>query len=202
MEVVKAYSLMLRDGVYNLNRITLSTMLMLVLSQGCVGLGRQIHGQVVKFGFGAYVFVGSPLVDMYAKMGLVSEAKQVFDEVQERSMLMYNTMITGLLSCGVVEDSKRLLHDMKERVSISWTMMITRLSKWNGGEGIDLFRDMGLEGMAMKQYTFGNVLTGAYGLKEGKQVHAFTIRNEYNHNVFGGSALVDMYCGSRQENDI
>jgi hypothetical protein len=43
---------------------------------------------------------------------------------------------------------------------------------------------------------------GAYGLKEGKQVHAFTIRNEYNYNVFGGSALVDMYCGSRQENDI
>lgn len=157
MEVVKAYSLMLKDGIYNLNRITLSTILMLVLSQGCVGLGRQIHGQVVKFGFGAYVFVGSPLVDMYAKMGLVSEAKQVFDEVQERSMLMFNTMITGLLSCGVVEDSKRLLHDMKERVSISWT-------KWNGGEVIDLFRDMGLEGMAMKQYTFGNVLTACGGL--------------------------------------
>lgn len=164
MEVVKAYSLMLKDGVYNLNRITLSTMLMLVLSQGCVGLGRQIHGHVVKFEFGVYVFVGSPLVDMYAKMGLVSEAKQVFDEFQERSMLMYNTMITGLLSCGVVEDSKRLLHDMKERVSISWTMMITRLSKWNGGEVIDLFRDMGLEGMAMKQYTFGNVLTACGGL--------------------------------------
>ncbi|KAJ6431984.1 hypothetical protein OIU84_019284 [Salix udensis] len=170
VEAVKAYKLMMKDGVLNLNRITFSTMLLLVSSQGCVDLGRQIHGQIVKFGFGAYVFVGSSLMDMYAKMGLISVASQVFDEVQERNVVMYNTMITGFLRCGMVKDSMRVFHGMKERDSISWTTMITGLLQ-NGleAEAMDLFRDMRREGMAMDQ-------------------------SEYNHNVFVGSALVDMYC--------
>uniref|UniRef100_A0A6N2N185 Uncharacterized protein n=1 Tax=Salix viminalis TaxID=40686 RepID=A0A6N2N185_SALVM len=198
VEAVKAYKLMMKDGVLNLNRITFSTMLLLVSSQGCVDLGRQIHGQIVKFGFGAYVFVGSSLMDMYAKMGLISVASQVFDEVQERNVVMYNTMITGFLRCGMVKDSMRVFHGMKERDSISWTTMITGLLQ-NGleAEAMDLFRDMRREGMAMDQYTFGSVLTacgGLVALKEGKEIHAFIIRSEYNHNVFVGSALVDMYC--------
>ncbi|KAL3578595.1 hypothetical protein D5086_020099 [Populus alba] len=164
VEAVKAYNLMMKDGVFNLNRITFSTMLLLVSNQGCVDLGRQIHGQIVKFGFGAYVFVGSSLVDMYAKMGLVSVASQVFDEVQERNVVMYNTMITGLLRCGMVKDSKRLFHGMKERDSISWTTMITGLIQ-NGleAEAMDLFRDMRQEGMAMDQYTlYGNEEIGKW----------------------------------------
>ncbi|KAJ6892913.1 pentatricopeptide repeat-containing protein [Populus alba x Populus x berolinensis] len=135
---------------------------------------------------------------MYAKMGLVSVASQVFDEVQERNVVMYNTMITGLLRCGMVKDSKRLFHGMKERDSISWTTMITGLIQ-NGleAEAMDLFRDMRQEGMAMDQYTFGSVLTacgGLMALKEGKEIHTLIIRSGYNHNVFVGSALVDMYC--------
>ncbi|XWS23038.1 hypothetical protein CRYUN_Cryun29cG0087300 [Craigia yunnanensis] len=42
-------------------------------SQGCVDLGRQIHGQIVKFGFGSYVFVGCPLMVMYSKAGAFEE---------------------------------------------------------------------------------------------------------------------------------
>ncbi|RVW21542.1 putative pentatricopeptide repeat-containing protein [Vitis vinifera] len=39
-------------------------------------LGRQINGQILKFGFGSDVFVGSPLVDMYTKLGLIYDAKR------------------------------------------------------------------------------------------------------------------------------
>ncbi|XP_050221710.1 putative pentatricopeptide repeat-containing protein At1g68930 [Mercurialis annua] len=201
VEAVKAFNLMMRDGAFNLNRITFSTMLMLASSQGFVVLGRQVHGLIVKFGFRSYVFVGSPLVDMYAKTGLVSEAKKVFDEMPERNVVMHNTMITGFLRCGMAEDSKRLFYDMKERDSISWTTMITGLIQ-NGleEEAIGLFRQMRLEGMGMDQYTFGSVLTACGGLKvleQGKQVHAFIIRSDYKDNVFVGSALVDMYCKCR-----
>lgn len=103
-DALKAYNSMLRDGAVHLNRITFSTMLVLASSQGCIDLGRQIHGQIEKFGFGSYVFVGSPLVDMYAKTGLIYEAKQVFDGMPERNVVMHNTMITGLLRCGIHRD--------------------------------------------------------------------------------------------------
>lgn len=198
VESVKAYSLMLNDGSRNLSRITFSTMLILSSSQGCVHLGRQIHGHIVKFGFQNYVFVGSPLVDMYSKTGFISDAKQAFDEIPEKNVVMFNTMITGLLRCGMIEDSKKLFYDMQEKDSISWTTMIAGFVQ-NGldREAIDLFRKMRLENLEMDQYTFGSVLTacgGLLALQDGKQVHAYIIRTDYKDNIFVGSALVDMYC--------
>ena len=195
---VKAYNLMLNVGLFNLNRITLSTMLILASDQGCVRLGQQIHGHVVKFGFECYVFVGSPLVNMYLRMGLVSCARQAFDEMPEKNVVMYNTLMTGLMRCGRIEDSRHLFYDMRERDSISWTTMIAGYTQ-NGlyEEAVDLFREMRLENLEMDQYTFGSVLTacgGLMALQEGKQVHAYIIRTDYKDNIFVGSALVDMYC--------
>ncbi|KAJ7943276.1 Pentatricopeptide repeat-containing protein [Quillaja saponaria] len=201
VESVKVYNLMLKDGAINLSRITFSTMVILSSNQGCVDLGRQIHGHIMKFGFVSYVFVGSPLVDMYSKAGLIYDAKRVFDEMPERNIVMYNTMITGLQRCGLIEDSRELFCDMQERDSVSWTTMITGLTQ-NGmsKEAIDMFREMSLEGLQMDQYTFGSVLTacgGLLALKEGKQVHAYIFRTYYKDNIFVGSALVDMYCKCR-----
>ncbi|TYJ00774.1 hypothetical protein E1A91_A13G108300v1 [Gossypium mustelinum] len=197
-DAVKGYNSMLGDEAANLNRITFSTMLILSSSQGCIDLGRQIHGQIVKFGFGSYLFVGCPLMDMYSKAGFVYDAKQVFDETPERNVVMYNTMITGFLRCGMVEDSWSLFHSMREKDPISWTTMITGLTQNDlYKEAIDLFREMRTEGLVMDQFTFGSMLTacgGLMALKEGKQAHAFVIRTNHMDNVFVGSALVDMYC--------
>ncbi|KAK9277482.1 hypothetical protein L1049_007026 [Liquidambar formosana] len=200
-ESVKVYKLMLEDGPGNLNRITFSTMLILSSNQNCIELGRQIHGHILKFGFESYVFVGSPLVDMYSKAGLIYDAKRVFDEMPERNLVMHNTMITGLLRCGMVEDSKRLFYGMMEKDSISWTTMITGLTQNRlEREAVDMFREMRLEGLAMDQFTFGSVLTACGGLlaaEEGKQIHAFIFRTGHTDNVFVGSALVDMYSKCR-----
>ncbi|KAI4357942.1 hypothetical protein L6164_001856 [Bauhinia variegata] len=198
VESVKAYNLMLKEGSMILNRITFSTMLILSSKQGCVDLGRQIHGHILKLGFQSYVFVGSPLVDMYSKAGLIYDARKAFDEIPEKNVVMYNTMITGLLRCGIFEDSRQIFYGMQERDSISWTTMITGFTQ-NGldKEAIDMFREMRLEGLKMDQYTFGSVLTacgGLLALQEGKQVHAYIIRTDYKDNIFVASALVDMYC--------
>ncbi|KAK4263662.1 hypothetical protein QN277_029046 [Acacia crassicarpa] len=195
---VKTYNLMLREGSNNLTRITFSTMLILASSRGCVNLGRQIHVHIVKFGFQSYVFVGSPLVDMYSKTGFISDARKAFEEIPEKNVVMFNTMLTGLLRFGMIGDSRQFFYDMKEKDSISWTTMITGLTQ-NGlnKEAIDLFRKMRLETLEMDQYTFGSVLTacgGLLALQEGKQVHAYIIRTDYKDNIFVGSALVDMYC--------
>ncbi|KAF5206365.1 Pentatricopeptide repeat [Thalictrum thalictroides] len=199
---VKFYRLMLRDGSVSLNRISFSTMLILSSSQSWITLGKQIHGQILKFGFQSYVFVGSPLVDMYSKSRLVYDAKRVFEELSECNTVMYNTMITGLLRCGMVDDSRRLFNEMPEKDSISWTAMVTGLTQ-NGleREAINVFREMRQENLALDQFTFGSVLTacgGLLALEQGKQIHAYAIRTDYKDNIFVGSALVDMYskCGN------
>ncbi|KAL5719468.1 putative pentatricopeptide repeat-containing protein [Ranunculus cassubicifolius] len=203
-ESVRVYKLMLREelGFRNLNRITFSTMLILCSSNGWIGLGKEIHGQILKFGFQSYLFVGSPLVVMYSKSGLVCDAKRVFEELPDRNLVMYNTMITGLLRCGMVKDARRLFDEMPEKDSISWTTMVTGLTQNGlGRDAIDVFREMRFRNLAIDQFTFGSLLTACgsmVALQEGKQVHAYVIRTDYKDNVFVGSALVDMYskCGS------
>ncbi|XP_058115088.1 putative pentatricopeptide repeat-containing protein At1g68930 [Magnolia sinica] len=197
---VEAYKLMLEDGV-SPNRITFSTVLILSSGQSWIRLCRQVHGQIMKFGFGSYVLVGSLLIDMYSKARVVDDAKRVFDEMDARNLVVYNTMITGLFRCGMVEESKRLFGDMRERDSISWTIMITGF-KQNGfdKEAIDVFREMRLEEVPIDQFTFGSVLTACgslLALEQGKQIHAYIIRTDYKDNIFVGSALVDMYAKCR-----
>ncbi|OVA04074.1 Pentatricopeptide repeat [Macleaya cordata] len=197
---VKVYKLMLKDCPVNLSRITFSTMLSLSSKQPSIALGMQIHGHIWKFGFVSYVFVGSPLMDFYSKARRIYDAKRVFDEMSERNLVMYNTMISGFFRCGMLEDSKRLFHEMPERDSISWTAMVTGLTENGlGREAVDLFRKMRLEGLPIDQFTFGSVLTacgGLLALEQGKQIHAYIIRTGYKDNIFVGSALVDMYSKS------
>nr|XP_016461487.1 PREDICTED: putative pentatricopeptide repeat-containing protein At1g68930 [Nicotiana tabacum] len=201
IDALKAYKLMLEDGRMSLNRITFSAVIILSSDNDWIRMGRQIHGQIKKCGFEEYVFVGNPLVDMYAKAGFIYEAEKVFSELPERNMVMYNTMIMGFLRCGMVRESRSLFQDMPERDSISWTTMITGLTQ-NGldREALVLFRKMRLEGLAIDQFTFGSILTACGGLQaieEGKQIHAYIVRTSHSDNVFVGSALVDMYSKCR-----
>ncbi|KNA25651.1 hypothetical protein SOVF_004540 [Spinacia oleracea] len=198
---VSAYKNMLDEGTMNLNRITFSTMLILASNMGCVDLGRQLHGQIIKCGFLSYVFVANPLVDMYSKLGFVHDAHRVFEEATERNLVMYNTMIGGFSRLGMFEESWCLLHSMPDKDSITWTTMITGLTQ-NGfdREAVILMRKMRKEGFSMDQFTFGSVLAacGRMGLlKEGKELHAYIIRTGFLESVFVGSALIDMYCKSK-----
>ncbi|XP_074309578.1 putative pentatricopeptide repeat-containing protein At1g68930 [Silene latifolia] len=197
-DAVNAYRAMLWEGTLNLNRITYSTMLILSSEMGRVDLGRQLHGQIVKFGFFSYVFVANPLVDMYAKLGFVRDAKRVFEEAPERNLVMFNTMIAGFSRCGMFEDAWRLVHRMPGKDSITWTTMITGLTQ-NGfdKEAVLLIKQMRREGYLIDQFTFGSVLAACGrmgGTKEGKELHGYIIRTGYLANVFVGSALIDLYC--------
>ncbi|MCL7031675.1 hypothetical protein MKW94_026063 [Papaver nudicaule] len=198
---VKVYRLMLRCSSVNLSRITFSTMLLLAIKQVSVTLGIQIHGQIWKLGFVSYVFVGSPLVDFYSKARRINDAKRVFDELSDRNVVLYNTMISGFFRCGMPQDSKQLFRKMPERDSISWTAMVTGLTENGlGREALDIFGEMIFKGFIIDQFTFGSVLTacgGLLALGQGKQIHAYIIRTGYKDNIFVGSALVDMYSKCR-----
>ncbi|KAG6478388.1 hypothetical protein ZIOFF_061830 [Zingiber officinale] len=196
-----AYRALLLEGRVAANRITFSSLLIIASKCSDFNLGRQVHCHILKFGFASHVFVGSPLVDMYSKAGFVHEAKRVFEDIEEKNVVLYNIMLAGLLRSGMVEDSKKLFDEMEEKDSISWTTMVTGLTQ-NGLEqqAVDLSRAMRAEGVCMDQFTFGSILTACGGLSAlelGKQTHAFIIRTRYDENVFAGSALVDMYSKCR-----
>ncbi|KAI3692255.1 hypothetical protein L6452_32069 [Arctium lappa] len=193
-KAVASYKSMLKDGkAVNLNRITFSTMLILSSNNGLIGLGKQIHAQIVIYGFESYLFVGSPLVEMYSKAGIIDDARSVFDGLPERNVVLYNTMIMGLLRCGMIEASEQLFHRMPEKDSITWTTMVTGFTQ-NGldEKAIDIFREMRMQGLGIDQFTLGSILTacgGSTALREGSQIHAYIIRTDIIDNVLADEAI-------------
>ncbi|KAI4970728.1 hypothetical protein ZWY2020_001642 [Hordeum vulgare] len=69
-------------------------------------------------GFGQNVVVGSGLVDMYAKCGLIDEARSVFDGMQEKNVYTYSSMIVGLASHGRAREAIALFKDMVRRADV------------------------------------------------------------------------------------
>ncbi|KAG1367629.1 putative Katanin p60 ATPase-containing subunit A1 [Cocos nucifera] len=61
-------------------------------------LGRQIHGLVLRSGFGSNDFVASSLIYMYSKCGVIDDARRSFDESRKDNSVAWNSIIFGHLS--------------------------------------------------------------------------------------------------------
>ncbi|XP_038887831.1 pentatricopeptide repeat-containing protein At5g48910-like [Benincasa hispida] len=96
---------------------------------GALQEGKQIHGLVLKIGFGVDKFVLSSLVSMYAKCGEIELCRKVFDRMEDRDIVSWNSLIDGYARCGEIELALKLIEEMPEKDSISWTILVDGLSK-------------------------------------------------------------------------
>ncbi|KAG9439551.1 hypothetical protein H6P81_019716 [Aristolochia fimbriata] len=74
--------------------------------------GRQIHGQISKDGSINDIYVGSALIDMYAKCGNIEEARKCFDNMPTRNVISWNEMIHGYAQNGCGLKAINLFEDM------------------------------------------------------------------------------------------
>eukprot|EP01018_Ginkgo_biloba_P018893 Gb_18914 [translate_table: standard] len=167
--------------------------------------GKDIHDCLIRNGFESNVFVGSALVDMYAKCGEIESARQVFDKMSERNVVSWNTMIAGYVQNGNCNEAMKLFRQMEgtgEKPNfISWTAIIAGCAQ-NGyaAEALGLFYQMQLAGIKPNSVTIASVLPACgrvAALQQGKEIHDHTIRNGLETNILVGNALMDMYakCG-------
>lgn len=150
---------------------TLSSVLPIFAEFVDVSKGAEIHGFAVRQAFDSDVFVGSSLIDMYAKCTRIEYSRRVFDLLPDPDPISWNSIIAGSVQNGMVD------------------------------EGLRLFRRMLTLDIKPMPVTFSSVTPAcAYltTLHLGKQLHGFIIRGDFDSNVFVASSLVDMYakCGS------
>jgi pentatricopeptide repeat protein len=139
----------------------------------CCGLGtleegRCVHHQMIQSGLESDVFVGSSLVDMYAKCGSIEDAWRVFNKMPSRNVATWTTMILGLVNCG---QGQRALEQMQQEVVLPESVAFVEVL---------------------------NACASVVALEEGRSIHDQIIQIGYESDVFVGSSLVDMYakCGS------
>ncbi|OVA00149.1 Pentatricopeptide repeat [Macleaya cordata] len=152
------------------NEVTLVSALAACARIGDIVIGKKIHCYVIERGFIVDVFLGSSLIDMYAKCGRPDDARKVFDQMQERNVVCWTSMIACYTQSGLFK------------------------------EAMGIFREMQVAGVKADEATVACVVSacGHLGaLDQGRWVHAYCDRNGIKMNLTVNNALIDMYskCG-------
>ncbi|XP_059307764.1 pentatricopeptide repeat-containing protein At5g04780, mitochondrial [Lycium ferocissimum] len=132
--------------------------------------GKSAHGQMIKSGFATDTLTTNMLINMYAKCGFVDLAHKVFDEMPQRSLVSWNTLMGSYIKNG------------------------------DGEEALRLFVRMQREGTQFNGFTVSGVLCACaakFAVLESKQLHAFALKVSLELNVYVSTALLDVYakCG-------
>ncbi|KAH7422929.1 hypothetical protein KP509_12G032100 [Ceratopteris richardii] len=92
--------------------------------------GHEVHVKVCEVGGSeGNVFIGSTLVDMYAKCGTLTYAHEVFDKLMVRNDVSWTTLIKGYIEVGFFEDAMNCFEQMEaEGISPNWATYVS-LSK-------------------------------------------------------------------------
>ncbi|KAF9626491.1 hypothetical protein IFM89_034425 [Coptis chinensis] len=135
-----------------------------------VNEGKKIHCEIVKVG-NPDSFLLTKLVDMYAKCGEVESSLILFEEIPDRNVVCWTSMIVGYAQNDCAK------------------------------EGLVLFNRMRHCFVEPNQVTFGSLLSACTKLDaihQGKWVHGYLIRMGIHVNSHVASSLLDMYvkCGS------
>lgn len=88
-----------------------------------------LHTHFIKSGFEPDAFAATALLDMYAKLGALEMARQVFDGMAVRGVPTWNAMIAGYARCRDMEGALELFMLMPYRNVVSWTTMISGYSQ-------------------------------------------------------------------------
>ncbi|GAB4856650.1 hypothetical protein Ancab_014562 [Ancistrocladus abbreviatus] len=108
------------DEKLMLDEMTLASVLTACADLGDWRLGRWIEGFVMENNMEHNSYIGSALIDMYAKCGDLVVARAVFDRLRKRDVVNWNAMITG--------QALKVFHNMPQKNVVSWNAMISALA--------------------------------------------------------------------------
>ncbi|XP_070010620.1 pentatricopeptide repeat-containing protein At4g39530-like [Nicotiana sylvestris] len=87
----------MRDNLILPSLLTFVSLLGASASLFSLELSMQLHALTIKFGFSAGMFVCSILIDVYSKCSSVKDARQVFNEMNEKDIAVWSSMLFGYI---------------------------------------------------------------------------------------------------------
>ncbi|XP_072991397.1 pentatricopeptide repeat-containing protein At2g02980, chloroplastic-like [Typha latifolia] len=136
--------------------------------------GRAVHGSVIKVGLLSDSYVSNSLLHLYSCCGMVGWARKMFDEMCERDVVSWSTMIEGYVACNLPLQALMMLRQMR------------------------------LSNITPNSVTVVSLLSASCqlcNLSIGRSIHSYIAVNNIELDVALGTALVSMYakCGQIKE---
>ncbi|KAG8387906.1 hypothetical protein BUALT_Bualt02G0070100 [Buddleja alternifolia] len=130
-----------------------------------------VHRNLIDNGFDQDPFLATKLIDMYYELDSIEHARQVFDEITQRTIYVWNAIFRALSLSGY------------------------------GEEVLNLYWRMNRIGMPSDRFTYTYALKACVVSESklsspwrGKEIHAHILRHGYESHVHIMTTLVDMYA--------
>lgn len=105
--------------------------------------GVSVHGQVHKYGFRTCVYVQTALVDFHSKLGEMVTARKVFDEMGDKNVVSWNSILSGYLKSGDLAEAHTVFDEIPRKDVISWNSLISGYARvGNMDQACCLFQQM------------------------------------------------------------
>ncbi|XP_010277283.1 PREDICTED: pentatricopeptide repeat-containing protein At4g13650 [Nelumbo nucifera] len=128
--------------------------------------GEQLHAQVLKRGFSSEICVCNALLTLYIYHGDLVSTERLFNEMDCRDKVTYNSVISGFVKCG------------------------------NSDRAIQLFENMQVAEFKLDIVTIASLLSACSSvgaLHKGKQLHSYAIKLGVSTDIRIEGSLLDFY---------
>nr|GLL39389.1 pentatricopeptide repeat-containing protein At5g66520-like [Ipomoea trifida] len=149
------------------NNFTFPPLIRCCCIANAIGEGKQVHGHVIKFGFGSDGFSQNNLIHMYVNFNCLEEARRVFDRLPEKNSVCWNAMIASYVKNDCFY------------------------------EAFALFQRMRAKGVTIDKFVAASILsacTGLGALKQGEWIHDYIKKSDIYVDPKLATTIIDMYC--------
>ncbi|CAN4089650.1 unnamed protein product [Withania somnifera] len=164
----------MRDNLILPSLLTFVSLLGASASLFSLELSKQLHSLTIKFGYSADMFVCSILIDVYSKCSSIEDAREVFIEMNEKDIVVWNSMLFGYIQQCENEETLKLFVELQQSLQKPNTLTFVALIAASS-----------------------NLVSLLHGL----QFHNQIVKVGLDLDPHVTNALIDMYskCGSLEE---
>ncbi|XP_072955628.1 pentatricopeptide repeat-containing protein At3g26782, mitochondrial-like [Typha angustifolia] len=160
----------MRNEGLEFNSMTYTSILTACANISNLEWGKHLHAHIIRNQLRIDAFVGSALVNFYAKCGHLEVAKRTFDSLPERNNVAWTALIGGFALRGCVKESTELFNQMRAKLLTS------------------------------DQFTLASLISACcsrMSISLGSQLHSLSLKSGYILAVPVSNALITMYakCG-------
>ncbi|PRQ44727.1 putative pentatricopeptide [Rosa chinensis] len=151
--------------------------------------GKCCHGYVLRNGLEGWDTICDGMIDIYMKCGQQEMACIIFDNMSNKTVVSWNSLISGFIRSGDVKSAWEIFNEMPKSDLVSWNTMIGALvqeSKFE--EAIELFWVMQTEGIKGDRVTMVEVASACRylgALDLAKWTHAYIEKKKKSTVICG-----------------
>ncbi|PON38526.1 DYW domain containing protein [Parasponia andersonii] len=170
-------------------------------SASMFGEGLQVHGFLVKVGLLGDVFVGTSLLHFYGICGLVSDAQKLFEEMPERNVVTWTSLMVGYSDKGDFEKVVDMYRHMRHERTCGNENTIAVVLKTCGLLG-DEFLGLQVLGHVLKagletNVSVANSLIAMFGSHGNVDEACYVFDCMVEHDTISWNSIISAYAHNR-----